>query len=407
MSRFLEKPEEEYAKAYTDISIGKKPIKKFPTKCFLWLPKNTQEAPHLYLYFENYEEFEFFTKLIKKGTVEELNFRIKINELGGKLYKQVVFRHAISSDAHGRIIEENWFEGFAKYHFPKFALELFNYESEDTDSSFRFYLTESELLTSIVGTTHKYTGEIERILSSNIAITEEIESYGIEIIETEKFIGENSANTIIVKPKKKIGSLFYFYRTMFPFIELVLALSSFAERRRLNWSKCEGQINDQFVINYNTRTTFYKDTRTTRLISILQFQDYLKQTLSCIVKHEMKYITKLLKHYLSSFDYSMEAKIISWNTLFEKILKKRLQQKQDNIKAKFIQDRGINVDDIHSIKELIDIRNAIVHGDNIQFNTLIGLFDSWNILTERILLNELGWHGPSDVNRNNMKPFGL
>lgn len=60
----------------------------------------------------------------------------------------------------------------------------------------------------------------------------------------------------------------------------------------------------------------------------------------------------------------------------------------------------IYTSDLMSIKDLIDIRNDVAHGDDIKPEKLFSLMEDWEILIERVLLAELQWSDLSNRRRN-------
>ncbi len=65
--------------------------------------------------------------------------------------------------------------------------------------------------------------------------------------------------------------------------------------------------------------------------------------------------------------------------------------------------------DLSPIQELINIRNDIAHGDDVNRDKLFKLVYEWEILIERVLLQELHWKdiAKTDVNVDGVKPYGL
>lgn len=70
---------------------------------------------------------------------------------------------------------------------------------------------------------------------------------------------------------------------------------------------------------------------------------------------------------------------------------------------------GVYIFDLSPIKDLIDIRNDLAHGDDIKSDKLFRLMKDWEILIERVILKELKWNNLSmtDVAIDSMKPYGL
>lgn len=305
-------------------------------------------------------------------------------------------------------VAKDWYESFVKYHFPKYAIKNTALDNKQ-ESKFNFFCSNSELLTSKVFLTKHYTGEVERDVASKISITDEVSHLGIKSISTDKYVGVKESNILEIIPNREINSLLSFYKNVRPIADLVLLLTSFAERRRLHWYKCEGTIELNLIENYNTRRNFYHDERTTLLISRFEFENFLKSSLKNIELKNVKYITRLLQSYFSGFEYSANAKIILWNSILEKILKDKFQKKNDNFKEDLIKEMRIYISDLSPMKDLTDIRNDIAHGDDIKSDRLFTLLRDWEILIERVLLQELKWYNLSmtDVSINEIKPYGL
>lgn len=264
-------------------------------------------------------------------------------------------------------------------------------------------------MSSTVSVKEHYTGEIQRKVIDRIIINKEVSHLGIESVFTDKYVGNEELNILEIIPKCHINSLLSFYKKIKPIADLILVLTSFAERRRLNWYKCDGPIGANYIENYNTRVSFYKDKKITRLIGKFSFEDFLKETLKNIEFKNVKYITRLLQSYLSGRDYSVNAKIILWNSILEKILKKNFKKKKDALKENLLHEMFIYTYDLSPIQELINIRNDIAHGDDVNRDKLFKLVYEWEILIERVLLQELHWKdiAKTDVNVDGVKPYGL
>ena len=108
-------------------------------------------------------------------------------------------------------------------------------------------------------------------------------------------------------------------------------------------------------------------------------------------------------------DYTVNAKIFLWNSILEKIMKRKFNQKKDDVKANLLEQMHIYTSDLSPIKDLIDIRNDIAHGNDIKSDMLFLLAEKWQILIERVLLRELNWNDLSktDVNIHGIKPYDL
>jgi hypothetical protein len=101
------------------------------------------------------------------------------------------------------------------------------------ESKFNFFFSKSELLTSHLSLIKDYTGEVKRNIASKIYIEEEISHFSIKSISTDNYIGEHEASILEIIPNKEIKSLISFYKNIKPIADLILLLTSFAERRRL------------------------------------------------------------------------------------------------------------------------------------------------------------------------------
>lgn len=319
-----------------------------------------------------------------------------------------MIKKAYFSESNSISITENWYESFIKYHFPKYAIKKTILDNEQ-DSKFNFFFSNSKLLTSRVILTEDYTGEVTREMVSKISITDEVSHFGIKSINTDKYIRDKESNILEIIPKKKIKSLISFYKNIKPIADLILLLTSFAERRRLHWYKCDASIGLNHIENHNTRINYYHDDETTLLVCRFEYENFLKHTLKNIKLENIKYITRLLQSYFSGFEYSANAKIILWNSLLEKILKNNFNKKKDKLKEELIKSMRVYVSDLCPIQELIDIRNDIAHGDDVKSDKLFELLEDWQTLIDRVLLQELKWYDLSktDVGINGMKPYGL
>lgn len=357
----------------------------------MWLPQGIMEEPHFYLFIEDYKEYKFFENLIEKHT-NVINLKISITFMGGKPKSTYLIKKAYFSQSKLIFVAENWQEAFIKYHFPKYVINQIISERSELENKFRFFISESKLFSSSISVEKNYTGEIRREIISNISLSQEISHLGIQLVTSEKYIGENASNILEIIPRSPINSLLAFFKIIKPIVDLILVLTSFAERRRLNWYKCDGVIGDNFVENFNTRVIFHQDKRRMPLISKLEFENFLKISLKNIEHHNIKHITQLLQSYLSGIDYSVNAKIVLWNSILEKILKKRFNKKNDSSKKELLAKMSVPVSDLSPMKDLIDIRNDIAHGDEINSDKLFKLSHEWQILIERTLLRELKWN---------------
>jgi hypothetical protein len=403
----LEKPYDEYKKCQAEIFIGTKPLKRTKIKCFLWLPQNLSEEPHFYLLLEDHKEYEHFQDLLEKHT-NTINLKIDITFLDGSPQQTHLIKKSYYSGSVATFIAKNWFEGFVKFHFSKHVLTKAAFQSS-LGNKFRFFISESELFSSSVSIEKHYVGEIRRKVISRISLDIEVSHFDIEYIYSDQYIGDNESNILEITPRFPIRSLLAFHQRIKPIADLILVITSFAERRRLNWYKCDGAIGNHLYDIYNTRTLFYSDKREARLISKLAFKDFLKNTLQKIKPGNVKYITRLLRSYLLSKEYSVNAKIILYSSIIEKILKRRFQKKSDRDKKQLLEEMHVYISDLSPIADLIDTRNYIAHGDEINSDQLFKHYYEWEKLVERTLLQELQWNNLSmtDVHIDESKPYGL
>lgn len=386
---YLEKPFEEYVRCKADVFVGINPLKKTSFKCFLWLPNQKAGELHFYLLLEDCKEYQHYSRLLEKH-LHTINVQINITTLEGQPYKNYIIKNAYFSNSNLTLVAKDWHEAFIKYHFPKHALVTYEMsESEDVVS--RFYLSHSNLLTSKVFTIEHYTGELERNIASSINISDEVKHLGIASLKTDKYIGKVEANILQICTSQPIKSLMYFYRRIRVIAEFVIVVASFAEQRRLYWYKCSSVVSNKAIENYKTRVQFHNDDETIPLINASNFEEFLKNTLQHIQFQDIKYFTRLLQSYIFSKDYSANAKIILFNSLLEKILKKKFCKKRDEFKEELLKKMHIPLFDLPPIKDLIDIRNDIAHGDDVSSDKLFKLEEAWKILIERVLLSELQW----------------
>lgn len=335
-----------------------------------------------------------------------INLKIEKKFLNGDIQQTYLIKKAYFSNSNSKHITEDWFESFNKYHFPKYFISTMPLKNKQK-SKFNFFFSKSELLTSHISLIADYTGEIKRNISSKIYIEEEISHLGIKSISTDNYIGDKEASILEIIPHKEVKSLISFYKNIKPIADFIFLLTSFAERRRLYWYKCEGSIGLNYIENYNSRRIFHSDQEKILLICRFEFENYLKNSLKHIQLKDIKYITQLLQSYLSGYEYTAHAKIILWYSILEKILIKNFQEKKN--KKELLKKMGIYIDDLVPIKDLIDIRNDLAHGEDIKSDRLFKLMSNWEILIERIILKELKWNNlaMTDVAIDGIKPYGL
>jgi hypothetical protein len=400
---FLEHPYEEYIHAWASIFEGTKEFSKFKSKSLLWLPKEPSSQPYLYIYVDNHGVYEAFTR---SPSFEKVNVKIEIKYMEGTTKEIFIFKELYRSSAEFSNFAENWGEGYIKYHFPKHVLQKVISETAFKNNNFTFQVSESELLKSTIFSFQNSSGEIEKKLISQITISEEVEHLGIKLIKTDDDI---ETKLLKIETTDEITSLFSFNKKLKPIVDLILNLSSFAERRRLYWSASQCKTDGFYLRLYNCKKGFEFDKKVVRLISDIVFEDFLKSSLQTIQFNDMNYYNKILTLLNHSRKYPIEARIISLNTLLEIILKKNFKQKKDDKKEELIKKLGIIIFDLSSIKDLVDLRNDITHGDEVSSKKLFFLSRQWTILLERIILNELKWTDLSmtDVSYGSGKPIGL
>lgn len=406
MDKNLEKPFEQYIRCWAEIFFGTKLVITKKIKCFLWVPQLTMEEPHFYLLIENDKESYYYNNQLSKNIFKVIDLKVSINDLNGQPINNYLIKSAIFSQGSMTSVAENWHEAFFKYHSPRYVVNKLAINGYEQDNKFNFFISESKFLSSDVLVEKHYTGEIHKENIFDISLLQEVSHLGIKSVISNKYIGEKESNILQIIPCCSINSLLGFYKTIKPVVDLILALTSFAERRRLNWYKCEGVVGVNFIENYNTRVLFYQDrSQESLLIGIIEFENFLRTTLSNIGSQDVKYVTKLLRAYLSGRDYTANAQIILWNSILEKILKKRFDKKADALKSDLIEKMSVNISDLSPIRVLTDIRNKIAHGDEQDSVELLMLTHEWRILIERVLLSVLNWNDLSatnvDINRKN------
>ncbi|WP_040433044.1 hypothetical protein [Chlorobium ferrooxidans] len=402
----LEKPFDEYIRCEADILIGKSVVKNTKTKCFLWLPNSFSAEPHFYLLLEKSEDIEVFSRGVEKR-LRSINLKISNSETNGRTNcNNHIIREAYFAGLQTTRIAENWSECFVKYHFPKY---VYSYGKGNDDTKCRFFISESELLMTQLHTEEHYTGNIKRKVVSNIQFGSEVEHLGIKMISTDRYIGRFESNILEVIADNPLCSLLSLYKKVIPVVDIILLLTSFAERRRHNWYKCDGMIKESLFVCYNTRKSFFKDKKVFRLISEYSFKEYLGNSLKNIGYSNLVYVKRLLQSYLSGVDYSMNAQIILWNSILEKILKNNFEKKRDEDKQELIDKMSVYTVDLPEMKGMIDIRNLIAHGDDVEPKQLLLFHDSWQTLIERVILRELKWGNLSetDVAPHGSKSRGL
>lgn len=353
----------------------------------MWTPSILSASPHFYLLIEDRNEADYMERLVH-NELSEIDLKIPISFLNKKPYQQYLLKKAIFSDIKSTFISENWHETLIKYHHPKY-ISLQYLEKTTLNIPFRFFISKSNLLTAKISTTRKLSGELKISHSSKIEING-LENLGLTKIVTDKYIGDDELNVLEIFPIKPISSQLSFYKKIKTVVEFILLISSFAERRRLTWFKSEGVINNNFVINYNSRVPFYSDPNAYNLISELDFKKFLSIVLKNAESKKVNYLIDLLRSHLSGFDYDISAKIILYNSILERILKNNSYKKADIHKEESLIKLNLYIGDLCPIKDLIDVRNKFAHGDDISnYKSHSFIFENWEKLIDRLLLHEL------------------
>ncbi len=308
--------------------------------------------------------------------------------MNGEEHKKYIIRNAFFSEANISLIEKDWTESFFKFHYFKYALAIdktINIE----DNKQVFYISNSKLLNSRINLLKKNTGEVERDVFSEIIFNEEVNHLGFTSIKTNKYFTEDMDNILEVHPNFKINNMLHYYKRLIPIVDFILNLTSFAEDRRLIWHRSEGNINGEFVTNYNTLTECFDDPETIPIINRQNFNKFLSLCLKESTLKNIKYFNLLIRSFLSGKNYSMNAKIVLWNSLIEMVLKKNFNKKKDKFKEPLLKEMKILMYDLRPIQDLIDIRNEVAHGDIPNHQNLIRLYQDWEKLIIRVILCEL------------------
>lgn len=263
--------------------------------------------------------------------------------------------------------------------------------NERSEYKFHFFITESNLLKSIISVREHQTGEISRSVLSKICIEKELAHFGIKLMETEEYIGNNKASIIEITPMTPVNSMLAFFRRVEPIMDLILLITSFAEGRRLNWYKCEGYIGTNFVEIYNSRVTFYNDNRATTMKNEQFFKVFLKHSLQNIEVDDVQFISKTFKSYLSAKDFTAEASIVLWFSLLEKILKHNFGSIKKKNKEDLLRKLGVHLSDYPPMTEMIKIRAKIAHGDDLDSDKVFRMYLYWEKLINETLYAILKW----------------
>lgn len=387
---FLEKPISEYKKFNAFVKINEK--FNLPVRCFVWFPKSFhQEEPHVFLYASSESEYQKMKNHLNPKRNKRIALTIPMTSressepCGFHLFKGLYFSNASLS-----YYAEDWEEGFFKYYWPKDVWSKKNIKSNEKQLV-KFFYTPSVLLCSSVSTEAHYNGEIKRLSSHHICMTKNIKKFDIKMFKTDLYIGDNKTFVLEIQPCKPIDSILGFKKRVQPIVEFIFAITSFLERKKLNWHQANFLGIKNAYETYNTRVASASKSMDYPMIDSCQFKEVLEEILKNTDRIQLDYKTKLCLAYVSGLDYSVNSKIVLWNSLLEKVLKQNFQKKNDVWKAEGIKKLGIHTMDIATIKDLIGIRNCIAHGDDISSNRLFQLGQDWELLIERILLAELGW----------------
>lgn len=308
--------------------------------------------------------------------------------MNGEEHKKYIIRNAFYSESNITFITKGWTEGFFKFHYFKYTLTIdktINIE----DNKQVFYISNSKLLNSRVNLLKKNTGEVERDVFSEIIFNEEVNHLGFTSIKTNKYFTEDMDNILEVYPRFKINNMLHYYKRLIPIVDFILNLTSFAEDRRLIWHRSEGNINGEFVTNYNTLTECIDDPETIPIINRQNFNKFLSLCLKESTLKNIKYFNLLIRAFLSGKNYSMNAKIVLWNSLIEMVLKKNFNKKNDKSKEPLLKEMKILMCDLRPMQDLIDLRNEVAHGDIPNRQNLIKLYQDWEKLIIRVILREL------------------
>jgi len=370
----IEAENNQYIITESKLFIGLREIKNFQCKALVYLPTKVIEQPHMYLFIDSYKMYNYLLKLHK--------FKLNI--------KSTLPKNEVLYMKNLRVKEGNFDisgtqKGYILVHFPKFAFK-YTTNIPIKCNKITFRISDSELLKSAINQYPEYRIEII-----------DLEHLGIKSIKTDEQIENNLLHIEFVD---NIDSYYLFMKNVKPIIELILYLTSFAERRRLTWSSftCSDCIE-----HYNCRRVFNQDKKVYRLVSDEVFNKFLSTSLQRIQFNEIGYYLSILNLIVTANKYPTNIKIILFNTALETILKKRFDKKRDKYKVELINKLNIITFDIEKIKDMIDIRNSITHGDEVSSRKQFKFSNSWQILLERMVLNELGWGDLSMTDVNYVK----
>lgn len=384
MFNFLDKDFNEYHKFNSELFSGKNKLSTKPLKTLLWLPSNTLERPQVFLYFENSKEH---FALIR--TLQDIETRIDLKGtmdlLGGSPMHQINIKNLQGFSSSGKTLADNWFSGYVKFSFSKHV--QYKLLSQKSDSkTFSFYISKSDLFTSRVSTMKNFNGELTIHGKGDIAL-DGLEHLGVSLLTTDGYIGAKENNILKLEFKDASNSYLEFYKNKLPVLEYILAVSSFAERKRLYWFKANVIINTD-VIDYYRGDKLYETDQTQPLIERSDFTNYLK---TCLAKNldEIKQVKPFFVAFSNIRKSSIEGSITGMLYLLERYI--RYKGDNPDNKQEFLTKNNIYTADLINIIHLKNVRNCIAHGHDIPINDLIIALDHLEIMLERVLLKELDW----------------
>ncbi|MDY0136972.1 MAG: hypothetical protein RBS36_07365 [Thiomicrospira sp.] len=396
---FLEKPLDQYKRFNAYIHKDKTKL----VRCFLWLPKSfEQEEPHVFLYVGTRAELKSLEAYLALKDQRGLNLTVpigsfnKTDNIGCHLFKRLYFSHS-SFVMHA----ENWEEGFFKFFRPARAMSQFSVDTceQELNAEVTFFHTPSELLKSDVIVTKHYTGEVRRSNAHGITVNG-LEHLGLTYLTTDKWTGDSDTYVLKLQPFKPINSVFSFGKRVKPVADFIFAVTSFIERNKINWHMAAYSTVGKYNEIYNTLSVLKSSKQDFPLLEAFEFKDVFTVILHSTTLQDMDYKAKLCLAYVSGLEYSVNAKIVLWNSLLEKILKHNGLIKKDAQKADGIKKLGVITSDLPAIKDLVDLRNAIAHSDDVHNDALFKLAQDWELLIERVILAELGFR---DFNRTHLR----
>lgn len=388
---FLEKPIEEYQR-FNGYLNGNP---QFIVRCLIWFPKSfEQEEPHIFILARDIAEYKFLEHYLNPKNDKEINLTAPLTRPGNpEPYGFHLFKNLYFSHASVTIYAENWEEGFFKYRWPKGAITTQKIEQFDQKENqvVKLFYTPSSLLESKVSMMQHYNGERERLFSHDIVVAD-LEHLGLESIKTDKFQNSNETFVLEVSPCKGANTLLGFHKRIKPIAQFTFAVVSFLERKKINWHQANFTGKENYYEIFNTRQTLNSAKNDYPLMEAHVFPEVFEEILRAATFENMQYKSELCLAYVSGIEYSINAKVILWNSLLEKILKHHNLVKKDSKKVEGIEKLHIPTSDIHSVKDLIDLRNDIVHGDDVDSARLFDLSRDWELLMERMILSELGYN---------------